>query len=57
MSEGAIVILWGNGDLHGPFRIEWRSTEFWSGHYGRWLGHHRVFWHFGPLVVSWARGD
>lgn len=51
------MILWGKDGLTGRFCIEWRSHEWRYRYWGRWLGQHRVYWHFGPLIISWVRRD
>lgn len=51
------MILWGKDGLDGGLRIEWRRHIPWIGYWGRWLGQHRVYWHLGPLVISWPRKD
>jgi hypothetical protein len=57
MNGSVGMVLWGKGELRDPVRIEWRWQSCYRGYWGRWAGHHRVFWHAGPLVISWARRD
>lgn len=55
--ERRLVIMWGTGDLDERLRIEWRWREWRARYWGRWLGFNRVYWHCGPLIISWARRD
>lgn len=56
-SRTSPVLMLGTGVLTERIRIEWRWREAWCGYWGRWLGQHRVYWHAGPLIISWRRRD
>lgn len=51
------MVVWGGNGLSDGLRIEWRRGTYGCGYWGRWLGQRRVYWHIGPLVISWRRKD
>lgn len=51
------MVLWGKNGLEGSLRVEWRNPFRAWNLWGRYLGQHRVYWHAGPLIISWRRHD
>lgn len=49
--------LIGDYSLTCPFWVDFRPYEWRYRYWGRHLGHHRVYWHLGVIVVSWPRKD